>query len=255
MINISAPSPLAAAFALAVQALVLSSGSAMALDAAGGPVEGQSPGGNVSEQIGTGFVVGPDAIVTAAHGVDGCSSIAVFPDRSPPLRPTKVGIDRRADLALISVQLPASLPALPIDPNASPATGERVYMLGFPLQPALHRRLQSFYEAIVSGPGGIDGDPQLFRLGMVVLPGMSGAAVLDGEARIVGVVRSHLIETAPNGGPAMGGQSFIVSSAVLADFLHQHGVEPQPPGDANQISTEEVAARALASSVAIICTK
>jgi len=210
---------------------------------------------NPAEQIGTGFVVGAEKIVTTAHGIQGCTTLSIIPNDSGPISVSQVAVDQAADLALISVKLPQSQSSLPVQGVTDPAIGDQIYMLGFPLQFAFHLRLPSFYVGMVTGLRGVGGDPQVYRLGFVALPGMSGAAVLNNKGQVIGVVKSHIIERAPNGGPTLGGQTFVVSGRALANFLRANGASTAQSAHDELLTTQEIAAHALTSSVTVVCTK
>ena len=216
----------------------------------------RTTGQRAIKQVGTGFAVAGDKIVTAGHGLEGCGSIDVIMNNSPPVKASLIASDRQLDVALLSVSPSKPLPTLRVRGDAAPQTGDRVFMLGFPLQKPLRSRLHSFYEALVTGPGGIGGDPGLYRLGFVSLPGMSGAAVLDSQSLVIGIVRSNIVETAPNGGPTLGGQTFVLSGSRLASFLLKHGVSPgENSTDSGAAPPNEIAIRALAASVTVLCLK
>lgn len=208
-----------------------------------------------ADEVGTGFAVRGDRILTSGHGVSGCSSISVIPSGTGPVPARLVKLDQARDLALISASMPSPLPSLRLEGTSAPETGTPVYILGFPLQPALRARLHSFYQALVTGPFGIGGDPSFYRLDMVVLPGMSGAAVLDGAGRVVGVVQSHIVVRAPNQGPTLGGQTLVTSGRAAAGFLAEEGLEPETAQSSAPLSISEIAARLIASSVPIRCSK
>lgn len=205
--------------------------------------------------MGTGFIVSSDgAIITAAHGVDGCRSLTVAPSGAPPVETTEINVDKSVDLALLKTKLSGPIHPLPLRNDPAPRVGEPVYLLGYPLQRPLLPGHPSFFEAVVAGMGGLRGDPQVFRLSILVLPGMSGAPVLDARGRVIGIIKTHLIETLPNGGPTVGGESFAILGTMLAKFglesgsLRGSGNEPiMPP--------VEIAARALAGTVLITCHK
>ncbi len=242
---------------VAALALMLGAGASesLAQDARETAPGGPPMGDQHKEQVGTGFAVGPEQIVTAAHGVDRCRAVRIITRESRSIEVVRVVVDRRRDLALVSVRGAQPLLALPVRDHANPVTGDRVFLLGFPLQMPLRANLHSFYEGPIAGPGGVGGDPDIFRLGFVALPGMSGAAVLDHSGQVIGVVKSHMIETAPNQGPTLGGQTFVVSGNVLAAFLRDQGIPLASTASERPFSPEEIAAQALSASVAIRCLR
>lgn len=222
------------------------------LATAAGNLAAQQPA-PVRMTIGTGFVAGKGGITTNAHVVDGCRSVELKQSDAPPVHASQIRIDRALDLAVVDIALPRPAPALPLrhDP---PRLGEPAYLLGFPLQRSLLPGQPSFYATTVSGLGGLRGDPQVFRLQALALPGMSGAPVLDASGRVIGVVKTHLIETAPNHGPTLGGESFAVIGPAVAKFVLDAPASGQSENGAS-LSSTEIAARAVSSTVMITCQK
>jgi hypothetical protein len=70
---------------------------------------------------------------------------------------------------------------------------------------------------------------------------------------VIGVVKTHLIETAPNHGPTLGGESFAVTGPTVATFLAGDAAGRSENGAS--LPAAEIAARAVASTVMIICQK
>jgi S1-C subfamily serine protease len=206
--------------------------------------------------ISTAFAIGSDGtFLTTAHGVDGCSSVDLLSRDMPPVEATVTARDKRVDLALVHATLAHPLPVLPLRRDNDLAIGEPIFLLGYPLLQPLRVTNSSFFTTVVSGVEGLGGDPGVFRLPIVVLPGMSGSAALDASGRIVGVVRTHLVQTAPNNGPTLGGESFVTTGRAISDFLSTHNGSAKADDEARALSPTEVAAKAAASSVAIACHK
>ena len=145
-------------------------------------------------------------MLTTAHDVNACTSVAVQFPNGPPVVVGTVRADRQIDLAVLTVETPATAPVLPIR-GEDASLGETYAIVGYPLQPVLRPVHPTFITGAVAGSGGPGGDPLVFRLPVVVLPGTSGAAVLDGKGRVIGLVKAHIVQTAPNNGPALGGEA------------------------------------------------
>jgi S1-C subfamily serine protease len=162
----------------------------VASDAAGG---GGSPfGGPGSSQTatGTGFVVdGKGHIVTAAHVVDGASSITVtFQDGTT--RTAKVlGEDNATDVAVLGVD-PSGLTLHPLTlgSSASLGVGDAVAAIGDPFGYA-----RSISTGIVSGLDRTIQAPNGFTVAHAIQtdaalnPGNSGGPVLDANGKVVGI--------------------------------------------------------------------
>jgi serine protease Do len=222
------------------------------------PTRAQIPGPDSENvEIGTAFAVASDGtFLTTAHELDGCRSVKLLVRNMVPVEAKTVAYDMRPDLALIHATLSRPLPALALRSASDPEVGESVFLLGYPLQQPLHLLHSSFFMTLVSGIDGIGGDPDVFRLPIVVLPGMSGSAVLDAGGLVTGMVRTHLVQSAPNNGPTFGGESFVTSSRAIAGFLRANNVRVEASDhDGAGLPPTEVAAKASASSAAIICRK
>jgi len=224
-------------------------------------VRAQAPGSAAPDttpglELGTGFVIGRDgAVLTTAHEVEGCRSVSVLARDAQPVAARDVASDRQADLAVIHAPLAHPLAPLPLRTETEITVGETLFLLGYPLQRPLRLMRSSFFASLASGVGGINGDPSVFRLPFVVLPGMSGAAVLDGGGRVVGMVKTHLIETLPNNGPALGGESFATSGSVIASFVAARNIPAERGAGSQTLSAPEIAVRAIASSVIVLCQR
>jgi S1-C subfamily serine protease len=80
---------------------------------------------------GTGFVIGPHYIVTADHVVDGSTSMTVLLNGSSmPME--IIGLDSSGDVALLRSDSSLPGPFIPLA-STSPAVGEHVAAIGFPL--------------------------------------------------------------------------------------------------------------------------
>ncbi|MGF1462411.1 MAG: serine protease [Maricaulaceae bacterium] len=80
---------------------------------------------------GTAFAIDQGLWLTARHVVDGCAQVAVVNTRNQGIRARRVQVDRRTDLALVS--LPAGrTPPLALDLDRSLNRNQRAYMIGYP---------------------------------------------------------------------------------------------------------------------------
>jgi S1-C subfamily serine protease len=207
-------------------------------------------------EIGTAFAIASNGTFLAtAHELEGCRSVKLLMHDMAPVEAMDITRDRQADLALLHAALSHPVPALSLRASDNPTVGESLFLLGYPLQQPLHLLHASFVTTIVGGVGGIGGDPDVFRLPIVVLPGMSGSAALDAGGHVTGIVRTHLIQSAPNNGPAIGGQSFVTSARRIEIFLRSFNFRVESMKEEHNLSPTELAAKALASSAATICRK
>ena len=129
----------------------------------------------IEDAEGTGFVVGPGKVLTAAHVVEGGRQVFVVQDgvRSPAT------VDRRntgLDLALLSVE-GLDLPSLELAP-APPDVLAEVFVFGNPLGNPL-----SVSRGIVSAVTGTQ-----IQTDAAINPGNSGGPMVDADGRVVGLV-------------------------------------------------------------------
>jgi putative serine protease PepD len=156
---------------------------------------GSSPFGGPSQSgstaTGTGFVVdGKGHIVTAAHVVDGASSISVkFQDGTT--RTAKVlGTDNATDVAVLSVD-PSGLTLHPLalGSSASLSIGDEVAAIGDPFtyDRSLSTGVVSGLDRTISAPNGFT-VAHAIQTDAALNPGNSGGPVLDAGGRVIGIV-------------------------------------------------------------------
>ena len=155
---------------------------------------GGSPFGGPSQSAtatGTGFVVdGKGHIVTAAHVVEGASSISVkFQDGTA--RTAKVlGTDEATDVAVLAVD-PSGLTLHPLalGSSASLAIGDQVAAIGDPFtyDRSLSTGVVSGLDRTISAPNGFT-VAHAIQTDAALNPGNSGGPVLDASGRVIGIV-------------------------------------------------------------------
>ena len=155
---------------------------------------GGSPFGGPSQSAtatGTGFVVdGQGHIVTAAHVVEGASSITVkFQDGTT--RTAKVlGTDEATDVAVLSVDASGlTLHPLALGSSASLAIGDQVAAIGDPFtyQRSLSTGVVSGLDRTISAPNGFT-VAHAIQTDAALNPGNSGGPVLDASGQVIGIV-------------------------------------------------------------------
>ncbi len=158
---------------------------------------------------GTGFCVSADGfIVTNRHVVEGAAEgkVAVLfahmkGASAVVAEVVRISSEEDADLAVLKVNLPGSLPLLDVWPESAPAQGMEVLALGFP---GIFKRIDlehSGEQVLVHLREPSEANETLATIGWVArvlsdvvlvnctaFPGSSGSPVLDREGRIVGVM-------------------------------------------------------------------
>lgn len=137
---------------------------------------------------GTGFSIGPRAIVTANHVVAGMSEIEVrFRDGEwTSVRVTKASAS--TDIALLSTDSARSA-YLEVVQNPGTLQGERVFTMGFPLVGILGKE-PKYTDGVVSSLSGIQDDDCLLQVTVPVQPGNSGGPLVREDGTLVGIVTS-----------------------------------------------------------------
>jgi putative serine protease PepD len=160
-----------------------------------GSSQGNSPFGAPQQQestaTGTGFVVdGEGHIVTAAHVVDGASSITVTFQDGTTRTAKLLGKDNATDVAVLSVD-PSGLTLHPLElgSSASLQVGDAVAAIGDPFtyQRSLSTGVVSGLDRTISAPNGFT-VAHAIQTDASLNPGNSGGPVLDSSGKVVGIV-------------------------------------------------------------------
>ncbi len=161
---------------------------------------------------GTGFVIGPDHVLTNAHVVGGASAVGVEVD-GQLVTATVVDYDSEQDTAVLYVP-GLDLPALTFDPQTQPAESDAI-VLGYPLGGQFTvsaGRVRSVTE--LTGPDIYQSTTvqrQVYLLRALVRPGNSGGPVLDADGEVIGLVFGAAIDDPETG--------FALTAAEIADTV------------------------------------
>lgn len=147
------------------------------------------------DATGTGFLVAKDRMVTAAHVINGASSLTVRTD-SGNVKAVVAGVDKTADLAVLTLAQPVRGHVFTIAGHPS-TTGTRVITIGYPLGGP-----KTLTEGAVSGSGrkirtesGTLTD--MLQTDTPINPGNSGGPFLDLTGDVVGL--ADAVRTDANG--------------------------------------------------------
>ena len=173
---------------------------------------------------GTGFVYDTKGdILTAAHVVDGASSIKVHFKDGSTATATLVGKDDSTDTAVIKVNIDSSkLHPLPIGSSASVQPGEEVVAIGSPfgLTETMTAGIVSAIDRTITAPnnfsisGAIQTDAPINH-------GNSGGPLLDTSGHVVGI--NVQIDSNSNGSEGVGFATPIDTVKSVADTLISGG--------------------------------
>ena len=148
------------------------------------------------EASGSAFVVGPQAILTAAHVAGEAEWLTVWLSDGRQTWAQVVAIDRKLDLALALVpDMPDSIAALDWRSAESPWMSQSVWVWGYPVERLVLEaglsRAPTVSMGIVSSLRLRDG-VALLQIDAAVNRGNSGGPVLTEDGRVIGLVTSIL---------------------------------------------------------------
>lgn len=141
-------------------------------------------------------------VVTALHAVAGCSAITAISEHAGDVRiATLAKVLRSADLVLLALDRPFDIE--PVAPSDRPTrTGDALRALGYTYdaptltdrelkiaegQTRLRDMLPSSVADEIRQAGAPDLELTILRLNGTLVPGFSGAPIIDGENRVVGI--------------------------------------------------------------------
>ncbi|WP_116044458.1 S1C family serine protease [Amycolatopsis palatopharyngis] len=135
---------------------------------------------------GTGFLVAPTTVVTAAHVIEGAAAVAVQVD-GIPFAARVTGLDTAADLAVIELGRNASGRVLTFA-ESDPGIEQNLAALGYPLNEPLRMTEGTVLKRDHSE--SVDGKVlnNLIETDIVTQPGNSGGPLIDARGQVAGVV-------------------------------------------------------------------
>ena len=167
---------------------ITSRGIASSSSGGGSPFGGPS---RSSTATGTGFVVdGKGHIVTAAHVVQGASSISVKFQDGTTRTAKLLGTDEATDIAVLSVDASGlTLHPLTLGSSAALGIGDQVAAIGDPFtyERSLSTGVVSGLDRTISAPNGFT-VAHAIQTDAALNPGNSGGPVLDASGQVIGIV-------------------------------------------------------------------
>ena len=169
---------------------------------------------------GSGFLVGRDLVLTAAHVVDGAHAVVLRRDDGTGVEARVVGIDTLHDVALLRAARALDGYVFGFAADV-PAVGADVAVLGYPLDGPLvplRRTVTGTGQSLdVSGSGATGGPDQvvrdLIRVDGGFQGGNSGGPVLRADGKVVGFVEGRSLTSTTTG--------FAVSAAAAVPSVEQ----------------------------------
>jgi putative serine protease PepD len=179
-------------------------------------------GSSQSTATGSGFVVDAQGqIVTAAHVIDGATSIKVTFSDGVTRTATLAGQDNATDVAVLKVN-PSGLTLHPLTLGSSAAlgVGDSVVAIGSPFgyQESVSTGIVSGLDRTIQAPNGYT-VAHAIQTDAALNPGNSGGPIFDSSGRVVGIAD----QIATGGADQSSGVGFAVPIDLVAGELDQLG--------------------------------
>lgn len=201
---------------------------------------------------GSGALLAPDLVVTAAHVVDGAETVQLLVDGSTA-RGEVIGMDVEKDLALVRSSRSFDAHVFSVAPQ-TPAVGTDVVAIGYPLSGPLSLTGPGFVsahdeEVVYGGEGDETRVGGLMRTSLLTNRGNSGGPVLDRQGRIVGLVSGGASSSGmldPTTGEVriddVNGIDYAVPAGEIAPRVERWQTSPEdvPAADCGEGSEDDV---------------
>jgi S1-C subfamily serine protease len=205
---------------------------------------------------GSGIIVNDEGyILTNAHVVKGCKSIAVKPPNAGALSANLEAIDPKNDLALIKTTAGYGQPAQ-FRPESKPAKlGETIGVVGYPLIGYLSAEPKATFGQInsVAGSGN---DYTLLQISAPVQSGSSGSPVFDSSGNVIAIVVSQAAPLAQllKNGTIPQNVNFAIRGEIAQIFMQAHGVRFKAGDHKKLLRTDEIAEAGEKSTALLVCS-
>ena len=204
---------------------------------------------------GSGIVVNDEGyILTNAHVVKNCKSIAVKPLSADALSAHLEAIDPKNDLALIKTTAGCGQPAQ-FRPESNPAKlGESIGVIGYPLTGILSAEPKATFGQInsVAGPGN---DYTLLQISAPIQAGNSGGPVFDTSGNVIAIVVSEAsLAMVSKIGNIPQNVNFAIRGEMAQIFMQAHGVRFKVGDHKKKLRTDQIADAGQKSTAFVVCS-
>ena len=199
------------------------------------------------ERSRTGFYVTAEgAVVTVPEAVTGCGRITLDRDTEA----TVAFSDPTLGIALLTPAKPLAPAAVAGLETAAPRVGSEIAVAGYSYEDALPAAALTF--GTVEGNTGLNGEADLRRLSLTVLPGDAGGPVLDASGTVLGM----LLPRATDGTRQLPeGVAFAAGSPAIAARLATAGLTLPPALRDGALAPADLTRRATQMTVLVSCWK
>ena len=137
--------------------------------------------------LGSGVIIAADGlVVTNHHVIEDADEIMVVLNDRREFRAEVVGADAAADLALLRIDPPSALPALPMGDSDALKVGDLVLAIGNPF--GIGQTVTSGIISALSRTGpGVGSDLSFIQTDAAINPGNSGGALVTIDGQLIGV--------------------------------------------------------------------
>jgi hypothetical protein len=203
-------------------------------------------------QEGSGFFVATNVLVTNAHVVEGCATVAISVG-GVISQGTVAARDAVNDLA--AIRTTATAPAIAKLRSGS-RLGEEVSVFGFPLNGLLATG-GNFTRGNITATAGLGDDSRFFQISDPVQPGNSGGPLLDESGNVVGVVTAKLnaLRLAAVTDDVAQNINFAIKASAVENFLEANSIAFQEGAAGGVMAAPDVAALAQSFTTIVACRR
>jgi len=202
---------------------------------------------------GTAFFVSEEGTaLTNSHVVERCRQIRVHSGAQNGTARV-VARDGENDLALVATDLH---PTSTANWRLSIKQGEDIIVFGFPLAGVLATS-GNVTVGNVTALAGLGNDSRFLQISAPVQPGNSGGPLLDRRGNVVGIVVAQLdaLKIASTSGDIPQNINFAIKASVAEAFLDAQGVAHPEGANIPALSTPDLAERAKALTMQVVCAR
>lgn len=137
----------------------------------------------------------------------------------------------KKDVAILKMEGQNNLPTLPVGDSTQLATGNKIYVMGYPGVATFHPLLSeasqaqpSLTEGIISAQKTMEEGWTVFQTNADMTHGNSGGPVFNDKGEVIGLATFGSVDE--NTGQEIAGMNFVVPMSVVKEFLDRANVKP-----------------------------